>query len=36
MRGFWPDERVEGGLWNLQNPLYKLVYNYFKKKKETF
>lgn len=30
MRGFWADERVEGGLWNLANPLYKLLYLYFK------
>ena len=26
MRGFWPDERKEGGLWPTQNPLYRLVY----------
>lgn len=31
MRGFWPDERVEGGSWNLANPLYRYVYRYFKK-----
>ena len=30
MRGFWADERVDGALWNLKNPLYKWVYNYFK------
>ena len=23
MRGFWADERVDGGLWNLKNPFYK-------------
>jgi len=34
MRGFWPDERVEGGIWNLRNPVYKLVYKYFKKKEK--
>lgn len=34
MRGFWADERVEGGLWNLKNPIYKLVYKYFKKKEK--
>ncbi len=22
MRGFWPDERVDGGLWSRGNPLY--------------
>lgn len=32
MRGFWADERVEGNIWNLNIPLYKWVYQYFKKK----
>jgi glycosyltransferase involved in cell wall biosynthesis len=36
MRGFWADERVEGGLWNLRNPLYRLTYRYFKKKENLF
>lgn len=31
MRGFWPDEKVEGGNWNLSNPLYAAVYRYFKR-----
>ena len=26
IRGFWADERVDGKLWNLKNPLYKLIY----------
>jgi glycosyltransferase involved in cell wall biosynthesis len=30
MRGFWADERVDGGLWNLRNPLFNAVYRYFK------
>jgi len=30
MRGFWADERVEGNIWNLKNPLFKIIYNYFK------
>lgn len=34
MRGFWADERVEGGLWNLSNPLFKAVYRYFKEKEK--
>lgn len=34
MRGFWADERVEGNLWNLSNPLYKAVYRYFKEKEK--
>jgi len=36
MRGFFADERVEGGLWNLKNPLYKRVYKYFKEKEKEF
>lgn len=36
MRGFWADERVDGGIWNLKNPIYKWVYNYFKKKEKQF
>lgn len=36
MRGFWADERVDGKLWNLKNPVYKTVYNYFKKKEKLF
>ena len=36
MRGFWADERVEGGLWNLNNGLYKAIYHYFKSKEKEF
>lgn len=36
MRGFWADERVEAGIWNLSSPLFKTVYNYFKKKEKDF
>ena len=32
MRGFWADERVEGNIWNLSNPIFKIVYHFFKKK----
>ncbi|UTW60650.1 glycosyltransferase [bacterium SCSIO 12741] len=32
MRGFWADERIEGGIWNANNPLYSWAYRYFKKK----
>lgn len=31
IRGFWVDERVEGGIWDLKNPVYRLIYNYLKK-----
>ncbi len=36
MRGFWADERVEGGLWNLKKPHYSLIFNYFKRKEQLF
>ncbi len=36
MRGFWADERVEGKLWNLNNPFYSWVYRYFKQKEKIF
>ncbi len=31
IRGFWADERVDGGMWNLKNPVYKTIYKFFKK-----
>lgn len=31
MRGFWPEEKVDGGAWPLRNPLYRRVYQHFKK-----
>jgi glycosyltransferase involved in cell wall biosynthesis len=36
MRGFWADERVDGGLWPLKNPVYNVVYGYFKRKESQF
>jgi glycosyltransferase involved in cell wall biosynthesis len=36
MRGFWADERVDGGLWDLKNPLYNQIYKYFKRKERAF
>lgn len=36
MRGFWADERVDGNIWNLSNPIYKLIYKFFKKKEKFF
>ncbi len=36
MRGFWADERVEGKIWNIRNPLFKSIYSYFKKKERTY
>lgn len=36
MRGFWADERVDGKIWNLKNPIFKLVYKVYKKLEEKF
>jgi glycosyltransferase involved in cell wall biosynthesis len=36
MRGFWADERIEGGIWNKSNPLFGIIYSYFKKKERAF
>lgn len=32
MRGFWPDERIDGNIWSLSNPIFKFIYEYFKNK----
>ncbi len=32
IREFYADSRVEGNMWKLSNPLYKIVYNFFKRK----
>ena len=36
MRGFWADERVEGGLWNVSNPVFRLIYSFFKGRERAF
>jgi glycosyltransferase involved in cell wall biosynthesis len=36
MRGFWADERVDGGLWNIKNPVFATIYRYFKRKERQF
>lgn len=36
MRGFWADERIEGGIWKKSNPLFKFIYTYFKQKERVF
>lgn len=36
MRGFWADERVDGNIWNLKNPIYKIVYTFFKSQEVKF
>lgn len=34
MRGWWPDEKLESGLWD--KAVFKPVYNYFKRKEKQF
>ncbi|MFT3682942.1 MAG: glycosyltransferase [Ferruginibacter sp.] len=34
IREFYADSRVEGGIWNNKHPLFKIIYNYFKKKEK--
>ncbi len=34
MRGLWVDEKVDGNIWNLKNPLYRIIYRYLKKKEK--
>lgn len=36
MRGFWADERVDGGLWDQNKWIYRKIYKYFKKKELEF
>jgi glycosyltransferase involved in cell wall biosynthesis len=31
MRGFWADEKVDSGHWNLKKPIYKKIYTHYKK-----
>lgn len=32
IRGFWIDERIEGGIWSISNPFIKLLVDYLKRK----
>lgn len=36
MRGFYADERVDGGLWSKSHPVYGMIYRFFKKKEIQF
>jgi glycosyltransferase involved in cell wall biosynthesis len=36
MRGFWADEKKDGGSWNISNPIYSQVYKYYKKKEKDY
>jgi glycosyltransferase involved in cell wall biosynthesis len=36
MRGFWVDERVDNGQWNLNNPFFKFFYKRYKKREAAY
>lgn len=36
MRGFWADEKIDNGQWNMSKPIYKAVYNHYKQKEKEF
>jgi glycosyltransferase involved in cell wall biosynthesis len=36
MRGFWADERVDNGQWDLKKSFYKKIYTHYKKKEKDF
>jgi glycosyltransferase involved in cell wall biosynthesis len=36
MRGFWADEKKDGGSWNVSNLFYYLLYKYYKQKEAQF
>jgi glycosyltransferase involved in cell wall biosynthesis len=36
MRGFWADEKADGGHWNTKRFFWKQVYQYYKKKEKEF
>ncbi len=36
MRGFWADEKKDGGAWNQHNFLYRRIYHHYKKKEKEF
>lgn len=36
MRGFWADEKKDGGSWNMSNPVFQQVYKYYKNKEKQY
>ena len=36
MRGFWADERIDGGIWNPNILPFKFIYNFFKQKEKAY
>jgi glycosyltransferase involved in cell wall biosynthesis len=36
MRGFWADEKKDGGAWNTSHPIFRRVYQYYKRKEKEY
>jgi glycosyltransferase involved in cell wall biosynthesis len=36
MRGFWADEKVDNGQWDIQKPFYRRLYKHYKQKERFF
>lgn len=36
MRGFWADERIDGGIWNTKLLPFKVIYKFFKNKEREY
>jgi glycosyltransferase involved in cell wall biosynthesis len=36
MRGFWADEKLDNGQWNMQKSFYRKLYQHYKKKEKEF
>lgn len=36
MRGFWVNEKEDGKVWNLRNPVFRLIFRYMKGREKTF
>lgn len=36
MRGFYPEERLEGGIWSLRNPIHRLVFQALKRQEDKY
>jgi len=36
MRGLWADEKLDGNIWDLRNPVYRAIYDFFKRKEKEF
>jgi glycosyltransferase involved in cell wall biosynthesis len=36
MRGFFADERIDGGMWIQSNFIYRIIYRYFKRRESDF